>query len=379
MVIELAGRVAPGFESVRDCFAANFERDDAYREIGASLAVYRGKDIVVDLSAGFRDAESTKPWTRDTLANVWSSTKGITAIAVAVLVDRGLIDYAAPVARYWPEFAQNGKAAITVSQLLSHQAGLPGFIDPTALEDFYDWSTVTARLASQPPMWEPGTRNSYHAMTFGFLAGEVIRRVSGMSVGQFVATQLAGPLSADVFIGLPEAEEHRVASLIAPRVEASFDPASLAPEAVAALFNPPMTPAIPNQRAWRAAEVPAGNGHATAMGLARLYASLANGGALNGIQIMRPGTIAALTAVQTTRVDIMLGFAPFWGAGVAGNAAGLFGPKQNVFGHSGWGGSFGCADTDAAVSIGYVMNQMGETLVGDPRTTALCNAIYGCV
>jgi len=379
MVVDMAGWVTPGFERVRDCFAANFERDDAYREIGASLAVYRGAELVVDLSAGFRDAERTALWTRDTLANVWSTTKGITAIAVAVLVERGLIDYAAPVAHYWPEFAQNGKAAITVSQLLSHQAGLPGFIEPTSVADFYDWPVVTARLASQPPMWESGTKNSYHAMTFGFLAGELIRRVSGLSVGQFVATQLASPLGADIFIGLPESEEHRVAPLVAPRVEPTFDPASLTPEAVAALFNPPMTPTTPNQRAWRAAEIPAGNGHASAIGLARLYAALANGGSLDGIRIMSPDTIAALASVRTRRVDLMLGFAPNWGAGVSGNAAGLFGPKPNVFGHCGWGGSFGCADSEAAVSIGYVMNQMGETIVGDPRTTALCNAIYGCI
>ena len=379
MAVDIRGGVAPGFDRVRDCFAANFERDDAYLELGASLAVYRGQDLVVDLSAGYCDTERTSPWKSGTLANVWSTTKGVTAIAVAVLVDRGQIDYAAPVARYWPQFAQNGKAAITVSQLLSHQAGLPGFVEPTTLEDFYAWPTVSARLASQPPMWEPGTRNSYHAMTFGFLAGELIRRVSGMTVGQFVATQLAGPLNADVFIGLPLSEEHRVASLIAPRSEAVLDPASLAPEALAALINPPMTATLPNQRAWRAAEIPAGNGHASALGLARLYAMLANGGVLGDVRIMRPGTIEALARVQTKRVDIMLGFAPYWGAGVAGNAAGLFGPKPNVFGHCGWGGSFGCADTEAAVSIGYVMNQMGDRIVGDPRTTALCNAIYECV
>ncbi len=379
MAIDIRGGVAPGFDRVRHCFAANFERDDAYLELGASLAVYRGQELVVDLSAGYRDTGRASPWTSETLANVWSTTKGVTAIAVAVLVDRGLIDYAAPVAQYWPQFAQNGKAAITVAQLLSHQGGLPGFVEPTTLEDFYDWPTVSARLASQPPMWEPGTKNSYHAMTFGFLAGELIRRVSGMSVGQFVATQLAGPLNADVFIGLPQSEEHRVAPLIAPRSEAVLNPAGLAPEALAALINPPMTPTIPNQRAWRAAEIPAGNGHASALGLARLYASLANGGVLGDVRIMRPDTIAALARVQTKRVDLMLGFAPYWGAGVAGNAAGLFGPKPNVFGHCGWGGSFGCADTQAAVSIGYVMNQMGDRIVGDPRTTALCNAIYECV
>jgi len=379
MATELHGQVAPGFEAVADCFRANFERDDAYREVGASLAVYRGEDLVVDLFAGHADAEGARPWTRDTLVNVWSTTKGVTAIALAVLVDRGLIDYAAPVARFWPQFAQNGKGEITVSQLLSHQAGLPGFVDPMPLADFCDWQIVTSRLAAQAPMWPPGTKNSYHAMTFGFLAGELIRRVSGASVGQFLARDVAGPLGADVFIGLDERLEPRVAPLIAPRIVAAFDAANMPPEALAAVTNPDMIPTLPNDRAWRAAEIPAGNGHATAVGLARLYGAVANGGALGGVRIMRPETVAALDTIQTDRVDVLLGAAPFWRNGVAGNEIGTFGPNPKVFGHPGWGGSFGCADTENAVAIGYVMNQMGDRAVGDPRDVALCEAVYACL
>ena len=376
---KIGGHAAHGFERVRDCFAANFEREDPYREVGASLAVYRGETLVVDLWAGTRDAAGTAAWTPDTLVNVWSTTKGVTAIAVAKLVDQGRIDYAAPVARYWPEFAQNGKAEITVSQLMSHQAGLPGFTEPTVLEDFYDWETVAGRLAAQTPMWTPGTKNSYHAMTFGFLAGELIRRVSGMSVGRFLAREVANPLGADVFIGLPESEEARVAPLIAPRLEAAFDLDQMQPEAVAALTNPAMLPTLSNQRAWRAAEIPAGNGQATARGLARLYAAMANAGTLDGLPLMQPRTVATMSEVQTERVDVLLGFTPFWGHGVANNEVGVFGPRRHVFGHSGWGGSFGCADTEARVAIGYVMNQMGDRIAGDPRATALCNAIYECV
>jgi CubicO group peptidase (beta-lactamase class C family) len=379
MTTEIRGHVAPGFEAVRECFAANFERDDAYREVGASFAVYRGEELVVDLAAGWRDAAGEIAWTSDTLANVWSTTKGVTAIALAVLVDRGLIDYAAPAADYWPQFAQNGKARITVSQLLSHQAGLPGFVEPTSLEDFYDWDTVVGRLARPAPMWTPGTRNSYHAMTFGFLAGELIRRTSGMSVGRFLATELAGPLDADVFIGLPPAQEHRVAPLIAPRAQTAFDVAAMAPEAIAAITNPLMAPTLCNDRAWRAAEIPAGNGHATALGLARLYGAVAGGGALGGVRIMGPQTIAALETVQTKRVDVMLGLAPFWRNGVHGNETGLYGPEKHVFGHNGWGGSFGCADTRGAIAIGYVMNQMGEGILGDVRGAALCDAVYACL
>ena len=379
MSTAIHGHVAQGFEGVGDAFAANFERDDAYREVGASLAVHRGEELVVDLWAGSRDAAGEIAWTADTLANVWSTTKGVTAIAVATLVDRGLIDYAAPVARYWPEFGQAGKDRITVSQLLSHQAGLPGFVDPTPLEDFYDWETVTARLAAQAPMWEPGTRNSYHAMTYGFLAGELIRRVTGLSPGQFVARELSGPLGADVFIGLPESEEGRVAPLLAPRKEAPFDPATMAPEAIAAVTNPAMEPTLPNDRAWRAAEVPAGNGQASARGLARLFGAVANGGTLGGVRLMSPKTVEALATVQTDRVDLLLGVAPHWAHGVTLNRLGIYGPRPSVFGHSGWGGSFACADPQSRIAIGYVLNQMGEGIVGDPRATTLAHAVYACL
>lgn len=379
MPIEIRGQTAPGFERVAERFVANFERDDAYREVGASLAVYRAGQLVVDLAAGVRDQTGNTPWTSDTLINVWSTTKGVTAICLAVLADRGLIDYAAPAASYWPEFAQSGKAAITVAQLLSHQAGLPGFAEPTALEDFYDWDLVTTRLAAQAPMWPAGAKTSYHAMTFGFLAGELIRRVSGRSVGQFLAEEVAGPLGADVFIGLPASEEARVAAIIAPRIDAPFDRERMAPEALAALTNPAMAPTLPNNRAWRAAEIPAGNGHATALGIVRLYGAVANGGTLEGVTLMRPRGVAAMDTVQTTHLDLLLGVTPNWRNGVAGNETGMFGPRPNVFGHSGWGGSFGCADTRERVAIGYVMNQMGEGLVGDARATALCRAVYDCL
>jgi CubicO group peptidase (beta-lactamase class C family) len=372
------GTVAAGFEPVRERFAANFSRPDAHREVGAALAVYRHGELIVDLWGGFRDGARTTPWTADTLVNVWSTTKGVTAIALARLVDQGLIDYAAPVASYWPEFAANGKDAITVSQLLSHQAGLPGFEAPTPLEDFYDWAKVTSRLAAQAPMWEPGTKNSYHAMTYGFLAGELIRRVSGKSPGRFLADEIAGPLGADVHIGLAEIAEPRVAPLIGPLEDAPFPP-DMAPEAIAAVSNPQMIPTIPNDRAWRAAEVPAGNGHANARGLARIYGALANGGELDGVRVMDSDTIARLTEVQTERQDVMLGFKPFWAHGVALNDAGVFGPRKATFGHSGWGGSFACGDVGSGVAIGYVMNQMGGGLVGDPRATELCHTIFGCL
>lgn len=377
--VAVHGFAAPGFEKVRDVFAANFERDDAYRELGASLAAYRDGELVVDLYGGWRDAARSKPWTRDTLVNIWSATKGVAAIEVAALVDQGLLDYDAPVVKYWPEYGANGKEKTTVAQLMSHQAGLPGFVEPTPLSEFYDWDIVTDRLARQAPMWEPGTKNSYHAMTYGFLAGELVRRASGKKVGTFLAQDIAGPLHADVFIGLPESEEHRVAPLLPSIMQRDFEPQAMPAEAVIAVSNPDMKPTLPNERAWRAAEIPAGNGHATALGLAKLYGAVANGGELDGVRLMGPDTVAAMSKLQTDRVDILLGVPAYWRAGFSGNVMDMYGPHPDTFGHSGWGGSFGCANATTGVGIGYVLNQMGDRTIGDPRGTAVCEAIYACL
>ncbi len=232
MGAEISGFVAPGFEAVRECFISNFDRDDHYREVGAGFSVYLSGECVVDLYGGFADKARTRPWRENTTANIWSATKGLTAIAAAVLVDRGLIDYSERVGTYWPEFACKGKEDTTVSHVLSHQAGLPGFVEPITLEQFCDWPTVVSRLQSQEPMWEPGTKNSYHAMTFGFLVGEVIRRASGKGIGAFLQEAVAQPLGADVYIGLPESEEPRVAEMVPSPLELELDMTDLAPECV---------------------------------------------------------------------------------------------------------------------------------------------------
>lgn len=372
------GFVSPGFERVRDAFAGNFRRDDHYCELGAALAVYRKGELVVHIQGGWRDQKRTQPFTNKTLVNIWSATKGIAALEVAMLVDRGLIDYAAPVARYWPEFAANGKAGITVAQMLSHQAGLPGFEDKTPITDFYDWETVTTRLAAQAPAWEPGTKTSYHAMTFGFLAGELVRRVSGKTPGQFLAEEIAGPLKADIFIGLPESEERRVAPLVPSPVPRSRSP-DVPKVALMAVTNPMMMPDLPNARGWRAAEIPAGNGQATADGLARIYAAIANGGELDGVKLLSPATIAAMSVVQTDQIDMLQQLRKCWRMGFSSNIENMYGPDPDTFGHAGWGGSLGCADVKTGVAIGYVVNQMGEKTVGDPRGAALCEAIFACV
>lgn len=375
MTAAIRGYVAPGFERARDAFAANFTRGGGYREVGAALAAFHKGRCVVDLWGGYADRARTKPWQKNTLVNVWSATKGIVAIAAAMLVERGAIRYEDTVASVWPEFAAKGKSGVTLAHVLSHQAGLPGFTEPTSIEDQYDWASCCTKLARQMPAWGPGTATSYHAMTYGWLAGEVVRRVTGRTIGEFVRTEIACPLDADLHIGLLQSEDARAAETIGPKHAAEVPP--LPDAATMALTNPQQNPEAANTRAWRAAEIPAANGQASAMGLARLYAALAGGGALDGTRLLSPEAVARMTApvTETGRTDMFLGFVDAWGLGMALNRPGIYGANPRAFGHSGWGGSFGCADPDAGVAIGYVCNRMGPELVGDPRTAGLCEAV----
>ena len=376
----IEGTVAPGFEPAREAFAANFARQGDYEELGASFAAYHRGKRVVDLWGGFQDRAKTKSFTPNTLVNVWSTTKAITATAIALTVERGLIRYEDKVASVWPEFAENGKAEVTVAEIMSHQAGLPGFAEPTTVDDQLDWNGSTAKLARQTPIWPPGTQSSYHAMTYGWLAGEVVRRVSGKSVGAFVQEHIARRLEASLFIGLPQEEEHRVAETVAP--ENMIDPASLPlpPAARMAVTNPSQDPHAPNRRTWRAAEIPAANGHADARSLARLFASFVSGGRSETPRLVADDTVRRMTtlAAPPGRRDMFLQFTDCWAMGFLLNTPGVYGPNPRAFGHSGWGGSFACADPDHEVAIGYVCNRMGRELIGDPRTKGLCDAVVGC-
>ena len=378
-MVEIEGYVAPGLEPVRDAFAGNFARTGDYQEIGASLCVYRKGERILDLWGGHADKARTRAWSADTLVNVWSTTKLAAAVCVALLVDRGLIAYGQPVAEVWPAFAQAGKGEITIAQVMSHQAGLPGFAEPTTLDDLYDWDLICGRLAAQAPVFAPGSANSYHAATYGFLAGEIVRRAGGKTLGVLFRDEIAGPLAADFHIGLPASEESRVAELLAPKTPFDFGSREMAPSAVMALTNPEQDPTRPNTRAWRAAELPALNGQASARGVGRLAAMLAGGGALDGVRILSGSTVEAMSAIACDRVDLMLGFNPQWGMGVIHNLIGAYGANPRTYGHSGWGGSFGCADPDADIAIGYVVNQMGSELVGDPRGAGLAAALYAAL
>lgn len=368
----IEGRVAPGFEAVADAFAGNFERAGPYGEIGASLAVFRRGECVVDLWGGHADRARTRPWTRDTLVNLWSTTKAVAAFCIALLVDRGRLGYDDHVTQHWPEFAAQGKGETTVAHLLSHQAGLPGFAEPTTIDDLFDHDLCAARLAAQAPRWEPGTANGYHAATFGFLVSELVRRVDGRTLGRFLADELAGPLDANFHIGLPPEQEARVAELVPPDSAADMSAVEMNPARMLALGSPAMDPHRANERAWRAADLPALNGHGSAMGIARLYAAM-----LDPAGPCSPATIARMTAIAADRPDLVLGFNPGWGMGLAHNGIGMFGPDPATFGHSGWGGSFGCGDPATGIAIGYACNRMGPDLVGDPRATTLCAAVLG--
>lgn len=278
MQVELSGTVAPGFEAVREAFAANW----ADVEVGASVCVVRGDETLVDLWGGWADREQTRPWQSDTLVNVYSSTKGLATLAIARLHDEGKIEYEAPVADYWPEFAAAGKSAVTVAELLAHKAGLCGVDQKLAIDDLYNWDKMTRLLAAQAPLWPLGSGSGYHAVTWGYLPGELVRRITGLTLGQYARAQLTAPLDADFYIGLPESEHHRVANLVGPNhARATTTPQAPTPPAAApsrlfqlALANPSIRPwKDACSRAWRLAEIAAANGQANARGIARVYAA----------------------------------------------------------------------------------------------------------
>ena len=376
------GEWAARFAPVRATFAANF---DLGLEVGASFAATVDGDLVVDLWGGHADAARTVLWKRDTIVNVFSTTKVATALCAHVLVDRGLLDLDAPVARYWPEFAQAGKGVLPVHYLLSHRAGLAAIRQPLPTEAFYDWERMVGALAAEATWWEPGRTSGYHAMSFGYLVGELIRRVSGKTPGAFFRDEVGGPLGCDFHIGLPAAEDYRVAEVVPPAPEetaaagpsAGVDPESLLGKIMS---NPPLTPVLANQRAWRAAEIPAANGHGNARSVARLMAALACGGALDRVRVLREETLTRAIEVQFDGTDIVLGLPMRWGLGFMLASEHLpLGPNRRAFGHGGWGGSLGVADADARVSWAYVMNKMSPGTTGDSRAARLVAALYGAL
>ena len=384
-VVRASGHVELGFETVREAFEANF---DERGDVGAAFCLYVEGRPVVDIWGGVADPKSGRPWAEGTLALVYSTTKGVTAICAHLLAERGQLDLDAPVARYWPEFAAAGKETVTVRHLLSHRAGLPTLEPILAPGEALAWEPAVANLAAQAPLWEPGTRHGYHAVTFGWLVGEVIRRVSGRSPGRFLAEEIAGPLGLDLWIGLPEAEEPRVARLLAAgppvpdpealaampadqieRLRAMMAPGSLMQRAL----NPTDPPFSFNRREVHAAELPGANGIATARSLARLYAATV--GEVDGRRLLSAGTVAAATVPRSEGPDEVLVRPTRFGSGffLPSPFSPLMGPRS--FGHAGAGGSLALADPDLQVGFAYVMNQMQQGLAADPRSAALVAAV----
>ncbi|WP_433324113.1 serine hydrolase domain-containing protein [Spirillospora sp. CA-294931] len=372
------GQCDDRLDALRKAFEAGFDERD---ELGAAVTVMIDGRVVADLWGGAADPAGTRPWERDTLVNVWSTTKGVAALCAHTLADRGLLDLDAPVAAYWPEFAAGGKAAITVRQLMAHRAGLSAPRTPTAQDELYDWDLITARLAASEPWWEPGTRSGYHIFTYGHLVGELVRRIDGRSIGAFLREEITGPRGIDFHIGLPASEDHRVAELVPPPVlgesELAVMFAQADPVAVATLTNPAPRPEQANTLAWRRAEIPSANGHGTARAVARLYGMAAG---LDPEAGLSPSAVARARQGQGRCLDLVLGTAlnqetetclGFW---LSTDAA--YGPNPDAFGHDGFGGSFGLADPENRVSMGYTMNRMGTQIANDPRKKALIQAVY---
>lgn len=373
---EIEGYCEDRFKSVKDAFKSNF---DDNLEVGASFAVTINGKHVIDLWGGYADADKTKPWKKDTIVNVYSTTKFMTAICIHMLVDRGLLDLDAPVAKYWPEFAQAGKENLPVRYLLSHTSGLAGWDKKFRIKKLYNWDLMVELLAAQEPWWEPGTKSGYHTLSFGHLLGELIRRITKKTVGTFFREEVSKPLGADFYIGLPEEHDDRVADLIPPppidlSVFGEIDPKSIA---MRSLTNPMIDVLATKTREWRNAEIPAGNGHGNARSVSRITAALACGGELDGIHLLSEETIIRSIEEQIYGTDLVLNVPIRFGLGWGLQSKDLpIGPNPNVFWWGGYGGSVVAVDLDEKISLSYVMNKMVSSLVGDPRSEKLINALY---
>jgi CubicO group peptidase (beta-lactamase class C family) len=383
-MVKIDGTVAPGWEPVREAFEANFEERG---DVGAGVAVVAHGELVVDLTGGHRDRDRTVTYGPDALQLVFSTTKGIAAACVAVCVDRGWLDPTGPVQELWPEFP----AALTVEQVMAHRAGLVTIEPPLTMAEVLDWDTAVSGLVATKPVWEPGTAHGYHAITYGWLAGELVRRSdpSHRSIGRFLDEEVAGPLALDTWIGLPASQEPRVARLFgAPpptdpeliaELTARMGPGTLAARALTVSGAFPMAGRdLPwNKPEVRAAELAGANAVTNARSLARLYGALVS--TVDGVRLVSDETVEALRRPRSSGIDACLGFETRFGLGfmLDGAFCPMLGPGS--FGHPGAGGSLGFADPEAGIGFGYVMNQMQTNLSADPRPTSLVEAVRRCL
>jgi len=378
-VADVHGTCDGRFEAVRGALARNL---DSGEELGASLVLDLDGDIVIDIWGGYCDEARTVPWSEHTITNVWSSTKTVTSLAALMLADRGQLDVDAPVARYWPEFAASGKQDIAVRQVMSHSSGVSGLDQPAVVEDLYDWPEATARMAAQAPWWEPGTASGYHALNYGHLVGELVRRITGKTLKQFVAEEIAGPLGADFQIGAAESDWGRIANVVPPPPLpidlTQLDPAS---PAVRTLTGPPAEAEVANTAGWRRADIGAANGHGNARSVARIMSVVARGGEVDGIRLLRPETIETIFREQVNGIDLVLGVPLRFGIGYGLPQRDSLSwiPDEKICFWGGWGGSMIVMDVGRRMTISYMMNKMGPGIVGSERSAGYGQAIFGAI
>ncbi|QIV85395.1 class A beta-lactamase-related serine hydrolase [Mycolicibacterium frederiksbergense] len=371
------GHFAPEFAALAETLDRAIAADE---ECGAAIAIDVDGESVVDIWGGHTDAARTTPWTADTIVNVWSSTKNVTALAGLMLIDRGLIEAHTPVAEVWPEFAANGKQHIEFRHLLTHSSGLSAWEQPVTTEDVLDWDKATSMLAAQAPWWEPGTATGYHALTHGHLIGEVLRRVTGRTLKRFVAEEIAGPLGADFQIGSAPQDDGRTAEIIAPADPfEGIPPMDQWTEQMFKTFaGPAPDPLIANTAAWRAADVGAANGHTNARALTKILSAISLGGTVDGVQLLRPQTVERIFETQIEGPDLVLAghhLRMGLGFGLPSPAIGYI-PDGKICFWGGWGGSWESMNPDRRTTIAYVMNKMGPGIEGSARTDRYFRLIY---
>jgi CubicO group peptidase (beta-lactamase class C family) len=375
MSVEISGFAPARFAGVKDVFAASFA---AGEELGARFTLVEAGEVVLDIWGGFADRKRTLAWDQRTLAPVFSTTKAVAALMIARLVDAGKLDYGQTVASVWPAFAQAGKDQVTIEQAISHQDGLPGFAEPMDPALWTDWDAICARLAAMAPMWPPGTASGYHPVTVGYIAGEIFRRVDGRSIGTAFREDIGDPFGLDLWVGLPDEADGRVAELVRPSALPDFGEIN---EATRAAFLAPWSSAAGKAGAdYRRMEVPSTNGYATAEAFAKLMGALANDGWLDGGEILSPALIAEASRERIRGQDLVLPYVMSWAAGFMRNEINFpWGPGAQSFGHSGWGGSCAFADPERRLGGAYAMNKQGVALMGDERPKRLIEASYAAL
>jgi len=369
----ISGFTAPGFEPVQEAFEDNFAED---KELGAGFAAFIDGERVVELYGGHADRQKSKLWDTKTIVPVYSTTKPIAALVLASVIDALPAGYETTVADLWPEFADNGKDTLSIADLVSHQAGLSGFVEPIDPALWLDPPACAAALAPLAPIWEPGTAHGYHPLTWGYLIGELVQRITDRSLGAILAEDLAGPADIDFRIGTPAREHDRVAEIMRPRALPDLGEIN---DATRAAFLTKWSSPDRGGAIWREIEIPSANGIGTATAVAKLYGIYAHDGYLDGKRVISEAAFDALTQSRVKGQDLVLPYVTEFAAGVMRNNLGIYGPNPDTLCHSGWGGSLALGDPDRRLSAAYVMNRQSNSLQGDPRATRLVQALYGCL